>query len=314
MKQEINLTENQGVMVLYLTLGCNAGCRHCAFESGSEKLHLRLTPEEVTLAMHTAKESGIVAVELSGGEPFLALDLVELSLKQARQLGLSASIDTNASWARTPEAARNILTHLAELGLRDISVSYDRYHAEFVPPNCIVNACEQAERLGYRVRISMTEANDSLKHHTLTLLKPLERFVLEEHIYPHNLRPPARVGRGINLSDEELALGGLALLQCPQFEYHLPSISVFPKHLVSFCCCGVNPRLTYRYPVKENWLADMLEVWNNDECIKAMWHRGLAQISGPSHKLASEQPCGYCFELLPRLYPDKELIDIRALQ
>ena len=58
----------------------------------------------------------------------------------------------------------------------------------------------------------------------------------------------------------------------------------------------------------------MLEVWSQDQCVKDMWYKGLNAISPlPLNVMANELPCGYCFKLLPELYPDKELIDVRTL-
>ena len=122
MRQGISLTENKGVMMLCLTLGCKSQCAHCEVEGGPEKLRLRLTPDEIKLAIHTAKNNNIVAVELAGGEPFLALDLVELALIEAKRAGLYALIDTSASWASTPRVARDVLTRLADLGLSLIHI------------------------------------------------------------------------------------------------------------------------------------------------------------------------------------------------
>lgn len=312
MTKRIDFTQKQGIMTLVLTLGCNSRCRHCGVEAGYEKLHLRLTPEEIIAAIRTAKNNNIVAIELWGGEPFLALDLVELSLKEAEQAGFYSLIDTNASWAKTPEIARDILTPLVALGLRQIRISHDHYHAEFIPPNRVINACEQAARLGCRVQVVITEANDRLKLQTLGNLGSLKGFATGEVLTLHNLLPPMPIGRAASLSADQITFDGVAPVHCAHFEHHEFIVSVFPNQLVTLDCKWANPRLTYRYPLKENWLADMLEVWNKDQCIRDMWHKGLAEII--QLDLLSEQPCGYCFELLPRLYPDKELIDIRALQ
>ena len=301
----------------YKGIGCSAKCR--SLQPVRAKITLgrnhwwtyTLTPDEIKLAIHTAKNNNIVAVELAGGEPFLALDLVELALIEAKRAGLYALIDTSASWASTPRVARDVLTRLADLGLRQVRVSYDRYHARFIPSGHIVNACEQAEQLGCKVQILVTEANDAIKQRTLESLRGIRRFIPDGAYGLHNLLPPARVGRGAKLSDSEVTINGVVPVDCAHFKHHLPLVAVFPNGLVSFGCEFANPRLTYRYPVKGNWLADMMEIWNEDQCLQDMWHKGLAEIS--QYQLLSEQPCGYCFELLPKLYPDKELIDIRAL-
>jgi pyruvate-formate lyase-activating enzyme len=337
--QPITLAGQTSVVSLFLTLGCNAQCRHCAIESSPEKAHLKLTPDEIKLALHSAKRNGMTAMQLCGGEPFIAPDLMEVSLKEATKVRLYPFLVTNASWATTPPKARAVLIDLAKLGLRHITVSYDRYHAEFVPPDRIINACQQAEQLGLDVALSVTEAELKEKQQTIEAIQPVYRLALNEDILPRNLNPPAQVGRGAGLSTEELGMDGyLTLFQCtyfvPHSGVHSALVCVYPRQLVSFCCGIANPRLTYRYPLKDDWLADMTKVWNNDQCIVDMWNRGLQSItpyelapgmlSPPKKilnclrcktqcKLVLGVSCQYCFELLPKFYPDKELIDIRAL-
>lgn len=330
----VALTGDTSVISLFLTLGCNARCRDCAIDSGPDKAQLRLTPDEIRLAIHSAKKNGMTGMQLCGGEPFIAPDLMEFGLKEASKVGLYPFLVTNAYWANTPQKANAILNELSKLGLRHITVSYDRYHAEFIPPNCVINACQQAEQLGLKVQLSITEAELEEKQQTMEAIMPVQRFALGEDILSRNMNPPAGVGRGVNLSDSELGTDSfLTLFSCSYFEHRSALVCVYPGQLASFCCGIANPRLTYRYPVKENWLTDMLEVWNNDQCVIDMWNKGLQAITPyslapgilPSKKifnclrcktqckLVLGVSCQYCFELLPELYPDKELIDIRTL-
>jgi len=261
---------------------------------------------------------------LSGGEPFLALDLLELGLIQATRLGLSPWVTTNAFWAKTPAIAYDTLAHLADLGLNDLGLSYDRFHAAFIPRSCLRNAYEQATKLGYQVRQNIVMTNEDTKGMTLDSAITQMEAIMMKPFTPGSKRrgwtdiaiggPAARVGRGANLSSQELRLTDPVALECPGFKDHHLVLMVFPNHLVSVCCPFANPRLTYRYPHKENWIADMLQVWNRDRCITDMWGSSLTEIMPPPHGVNHEHPCSYCFKRLPALYPDKELIDIRALQ
>jgi len=309
-EERITLHDNVSFLSLHLTLGCNARCRHCVFESGPDKKHLTLTPQEVIVAVRTAREHGVLIMGLTGGEPFLVLDLVELALKEAAEVGLPYSyIVTNAFWATSPAKAMTILSRLAKLGLRRIQVSYDRYHAEFVPVNRVINACQQARELDFVVQVSTTEANDSIKQQTLDALGPAAEFALGPDISSFNLQPPIPIGRGALLSDAELQADQPVQPECLHFKQHLPFLSVFPGRLVSFCGYA-NPRLTYRYPFKRDWLSNMLRVWNKDRCVRDLWTHGLM---GLIPEAITGLACGHCFKWLPVLYPDKELIDVRGI-
>lgn len=294
-------------MMLHLTFECNARCAHCAYSCSPERHKLRLTPDEVRLAIATAKLNGFESLHLSGGEPYLALDLVELSLKEAWQSGLRISIETNASWAKTPTLARDVLTPWAELGLSWLLLSYDRYHAKFIKPQCLINACEQAERLGLNVEIRITETHDDTRQHNIDSLKPVQKYIADGFFYF-----PASIGRGADLPARELTLSTPVPLECTHFLYKQLLLAVFPGQLVSFNCEFANPRLTYRYPLKKNWLADMLDVWSGDQCVRDMWHKGLSAIN-KAFNVVEGQPCEFCFNLLPHLYPGRELLDIRTL-
>lgn len=313
-QNHIDIRGNQaGLLLLHLTWGCNAKCRHCVFECGPEKLLLSLTREEIRVAIRTAREHGILVMGLTGGEPTMAMDMVEFALEEGARSGMrKLHMTTNAFWATTPAKAREVLTRLVDLGLRHILVSYDHYHAEFVPTGHVLNACEQAQRLGLKIQISNTEACNETKRQMLDALGPTERLVWDIDVQDSNTQPPVHLGRGVGLSEAELELGGMMRFQCAHFECHFPIVSVFPGQLTAFCCGYANPRLTYRYPLKANWLDDMMAVWNSDRCVLDMWHKGLAEISGIEAQPG--MPCNYCWELLARLYPDKELIDVRALK
>jgi len=309
-KQQISLAENRSIMMLALTLGCDCRCAHCVFECGPEKLRLKLTSDEVRLAIQAAKSNGIEAIELYGGEPFLVMDLVETSLREASQAGFPVSIDTNASWAKTQAIAYDTLARLKDLGLRRIHISCDRYHTEFVPTHCVENACEQANRLGYRVELRIVEGGSDFitrQQRVIDSLKPTARLLSDNYFFI-----PSPIGRGVNLGESEVDIGIFVPLECPHFKHRHPLVTVFPGCLVSFCCEFANPRLTYSYTLKENWLADMLDVWRSDNCVNAMWDLGLAKLSR-FYNVVAGQPCEYCFKLLPELFPDKELVDVRRL-
>lgn len=310
MIKRINVNEGrQGYMMLHLTLGCNAKCAHCAFMCCPERRDLRLSAEEVGLAIDIARRHNFEQVTLTGGEPALALDLVEFGLREAKRAAISVGIETNCSWAKTSSIARDILRRWASYGVvRWIFPSYDSYHSKFIKPQCVINVCEQAESLGFRVEIRVTEVPGGKRQRTMDKLTSVSRFIPED-----GFNFPSGVGRGSGLASTELNLPSFAPLLCTHYYYQHTLISIFPQQLVSFNCEYANPRLTYRYPVKDNWLVDMMDIWNDDNCIIDMWDKGLSGIS-KIYNVVNGHPCEYCFGLLPALYPDKELIDVRGIK
>ncbi len=70
-------------------------------------------------------------------------------LDVARQSGVSIEyVETNSSWFRDPESARNLLTHLRSKGLKTLLVSISPFHNEFIPfykVKGVITACQTSD-------------------------------------------------------------------------------------------------------------------------------------------------------------------------
>ncbi len=111
----------------YLTEGCNLACRHCwigpGFDPAGDK-HPTLPIELFETAIQEAKPLGLNSVKLTGGEPLLHpefIDLLEITLREK----LSITIETNGLLC-TPEIASSI----AKFPNRFVSVSIDGANAK----------------------------------------------------------------------------------------------------------------------------------------------------------------------------------------
>jgi SynChlorMet cassette radical SAM/SPASM protein ScmF len=111
----------------YLTEGCNLACRHCWLSPKLEGEELRypfLAVDLLEKAIHEAKPLGLQGVKLTGGEPLLHPEFFRI-LEIIRREGLSLTIETNGVFC-TPETAREI----AKSPNRLVSVSLDGANAE----------------------------------------------------------------------------------------------------------------------------------------------------------------------------------------
>ena len=81
-------------------------------------------------------------------------------MQRAQQLGVSSLLSTNGFWGKTLEGARRRLKAMRGAGLVRLTVSYDRYHAEFQGPQAAVNIAQAAEELDLVVHISITRVAD----------------------------------------------------------------------------------------------------------------------------------------------------------
>jgi len=113
-------------LYFYLTEGCNLACRHCwlapRFDpDGTKTKHLSV--EMFELAIAQAKPLGLTGVKLTGGEPLLHRNILEL-LSIVRREKLSLTIETNGVLC-TPQVAGEI----AKSGKPVVSVSIDAVDA-----------------------------------------------------------------------------------------------------------------------------------------------------------------------------------------
>src|SRR5512142_2531583 len=112
-----------------LTYKCTYECDHC-FLYCSPNAEGVFTFEGVKAALKQAKEvPSIDSVYFEGGEAFLYYPLLLESVRQAKQLGFSVGIVSNAYWATSEADAMLWLRPLAELGIDDLSVSDDIFHS-----------------------------------------------------------------------------------------------------------------------------------------------------------------------------------------
>ena len=109
-------------LYFYLTQGCNLRCRHCwlapQFDEDGTR-HPTLPVELFETAVREAKPLGLTGVKLTGGEPLLHPQFLDL-LGIVRQEQLSLNIETNG-FLCTPQVAAEI----AGCPQRSVSVSLD---------------------------------------------------------------------------------------------------------------------------------------------------------------------------------------------
>jgi MoaA/NifB/PqqE/SkfB family radical SAM enzyme len=120
---------------------CNAECAHCITISGP-KAREHLSIDVIKRCLKEAAELGIKGYQFSGGEPTLFLDKLLDLLEFGKALGMEAGITTNASFARNPERAYQVMRQLADAGLTAVRVSTDKFHDPFIPFERVLMAIE----------------------------------------------------------------------------------------------------------------------------------------------------------------------------
>ena len=94
-------------LYFYLTEGCNLACRHCwlapKFDPAGDRYPV-LSLEHFRTAIREAKPLGLSGVKLTGGEPLLHPDIMEI-LEIIRQQGLDFTMETNGLLCTSDMAA-----------------------------------------------------------------------------------------------------------------------------------------------------------------------------------------------------------------
>jgi MoaA/NifB/PqqE/SkfB family radical SAM enzyme len=136
---------------LILTSRCNASCGHCSTSCGPTRTEalprhkiFGLMDEAAALSQDEPLKFGI-----SGGEPFLDLELLLEVIAYGKRLGASeVTCVSNAYWATSADKARDLLTQVRRAGLDMLAVSCSRFHLEFVKVKRVERALAAAREVG----------------------------------------------------------------------------------------------------------------------------------------------------------------------
>jgi len=132
---------------LLMSYQCTFECDHC-FVWGSPQQSGTLTLGHVRDILRQARETGTVnSIYFEGGEPFLYYPVVLRGVIEAREMGFSVGIVSNAYWAEDQESALEWLRPFVGL-LDDLTVSSDLFHYNEKISRQAQNATAAASELG----------------------------------------------------------------------------------------------------------------------------------------------------------------------
>lgn len=109
---------------LNVTNLCNLRCVHCCFKSG-EKCYEEMSLEQIRRLLIDFKKLGGTRIDVTGGEPFMRRDILDILELAVQELGLRVELVTNSLLLN-----EGILRRLASLGLPEMAVSIDGSTAE----------------------------------------------------------------------------------------------------------------------------------------------------------------------------------------
>lgn len=145
-KQEV-ITE-LGVLPGYR---CNFNCHHCSI---GYKRSATLSAAEMELIAETIRMNAITALIVAGGEPSLHIPVINRLFEIiAKPEDLFVTITTNGSFAKDAASAEEVLGKFSFLN--KIQLSYDKWHAKYLPFENIRHLCTACKRRGVEFNVSM---------------------------------------------------------------------------------------------------------------------------------------------------------------
>lgn len=193
---------------------CNARCSHCCF-SCTPRSSDSLSDDRIHDLVTQAIESPDVdEVGLSGGEALLRKDLVLGVTARLSEAGKRTTLVTNGFWGQSEQKARRELSALKDAGLSSMTVSYDDFHAAFVPVQRIKNIFEANKHVDLP---SMLNVAVTRNHTGDSLIAALGESILRTRVTKFPVLP---VGAARLLPDGTIIRDFCASddLRCPGFE------------------------------------------------------------------------------------------------
>jgi MoaA/NifB/PqqE/SkfB family radical SAM enzyme len=174
-------------IVTYL---CNSKCGHC--QLGEEEKG-KMFPSHVDKdkAIEIVRKVGQAYAPKSimtfGGEPLLYPEIVCAIHQQAKKVGIAIrEIITNGFWSTKAERIQEIAQNLAKSGVKEVSISVDGFHQEFIPLKTVKKTANSLiaagiEPVSWNPCWVVSKDHDN-KHNrrTKTILQKLRNLQVEE--------------------------------------------------------------------------------------------------------------------------------------
>jgi organic radical activating enzyme len=128
---------------------CTSRCGHCLYACSPawEKRYIDADTTEQNLVK--IKSLGCRSIHVGGGEPFLNVNGLRMVIETAHVIGVQIEyVETNSSWFRDQDSAREILLSLKDRGLSTLLISISPFHNEYIPfykVKGVIEACKAVE-------------------------------------------------------------------------------------------------------------------------------------------------------------------------
>ena len=127
---------------------CTSSCAHCLYGCSPRWHNDYINRETLTKNLEKILSLGCASIHIGGGEPFLNLDGLKMVIETTLSLGMRIEyVETNSSWYRDSNSARETLASLKKCGLSTLLISMSPFHNEYIPffrVKGVIGACRAA--------------------------------------------------------------------------------------------------------------------------------------------------------------------------
>jgi len=142
----INHLRSGGLITNYF---CTSSCKHCLYNCSPHWEKRYIDPSTAEKNLSAVQSLGCRSVHIGGGEPLLRPDKLGTVLEVASEVGVTVDyVETNASWFRDIDSAKDLLSQLRGKGLRTLLVSISPFHNEQIPFSRVQGVIEAARLVG----------------------------------------------------------------------------------------------------------------------------------------------------------------------
>ncbi|MCL2498331.1 MAG: radical SAM protein [Symbiobacteriaceae bacterium] len=150
-------TEPRELLSFSITLDCPSRCAHCIVSSGPEAQATTIsleTARRYASQMPALSQAGIKRICLTGGEPFVAPQVVSILSQAAVANGMRCGVMTSGNWALDEATAQYIVA--SHPHIIDWQISTDIFHIAYIPLAQVRLAFLAAKQAGKKTRLRVT--------------------------------------------------------------------------------------------------------------------------------------------------------------
>ncbi|GBF26004.1 putative mycofactocin radical SAM maturase MftC [bacterium MnTg02] len=176
------------VVIWNLIRRCNLRCKHCYSISGDVDFPGELSTREVFKVMDDLKAFRVPVLILSGGEPLMRPDIIEIS-KRAKNLGFYTGLSTNGSLINVHniDALAEVGYDYVGISLDGIGATHDAFRGKDGAYRSSLGGLRLCREHGIKVGLRFTMTTDNYKELpdllTLAEEEQVDKFYLSHLVY-----------------------------------------------------------------------------------------------------------------------------------